>query len=61
MTVQDRQDSIQKRVVAKQLQDNAKNIDPVLLIKQPRSGRVKAPSKCSKCGSFRYTARICSL
>jgi hypothetical protein len=41
MTVQDRQDPIQKRAVAKQSQDNAENIDPALLTEQPRSGRVK--------------------
>jgi hypothetical protein len=61
MTVQDGQDTIQKRVVAKQSQDNAENINPALMTEQPRSGRVKATSKCSKCGSFGHNARKCSL
>jgi hypothetical protein len=61
ITIQDGQESIQNKVVAKQSQINAENIDPVLLNEEPRTARVKAPSRCSRCGSFEHTARTCSL
>ena len=61
MTVQDGQDSIQRRVVKKQLEDNAKNIDPALLTEQPTSRRMKAPSKYSRYGSFDHNAKRCIL
>ena len=61
ITVQDGQESIQNKVVAKQLQINAENIDPALLNEEPRTARMKAPSRCSRCGSFEHTARTCSL
>lgn len=59
ITVQDGQESVQKRVVREQPKDNAENIDPALLTEQLRSGRVKAPGRCSKCGSFEHNARTC--
>ena len=61
MTVQDGQESVQKRMVEERQTDNTENIDPVLLNEQPRSVRKKALSKCSRCGSFEHNARICSL
>ena len=61
ITVQDGQESIQNKVVAKQSQINAENIDPALLNEELRTARMKALSKCSRCGSFEYTARTCSL
>ena len=61
ITVQDGQESIQNKVVAKQSQINAENIDPALLNEEPRTARMKAPSRCSRCGSFEHTARTCSL
>jgi hypothetical protein len=61
ITIQDGQESIQNKVVAKQSQINAKNIDLVLLNEEPRTARVKALSRCSRCGSFKHTTRTCSL
>ena len=61
MTVQDSQESVQKRMVEERQTDNTKNIDPVLLTKQLRSARKKVLSKCSRCGSFEHNARTCSL
>jgi hypothetical protein len=61
MTVQDGQESVQKRMVEEQLTDNTENIDPALLTEQPRSVRKKALSKCSRCGSYEHNARTCSL
>ena len=61
ITVQDGQESIQNKVVAEQSQINAENIDPALLNKELRTTRVKALSKCSRYGSFKHTARTCSL
>jgi hypothetical protein len=61
MTVQDGQESVQKRMVEERQTDNTENIDPVLLTEQLRSARKKAPSKCSRCGSFEHNARTCSL
>ena len=61
MTVQDGQDSTQRPMVEEQPEDDDKNIDPVLLNRQLRSVRKKAPSKCSRCGSFEHNARTCSL
>jgi hypothetical protein len=61
MTVQDSQESVQKRVVEERQTDNTENINPVLLTKQLRSARKKALSKCSRCGSFKHNARTCSL
>ena len=61
ITVQDRQESIQNKVVAKQSQINAENIDLALLNEELRTTRMKALSKYSRCGSFEHTARTCSL
>jgi hypothetical protein len=61
MTIQDGQDGIQRPMVEEQPEDNNENIDPVLLNGELRSVRRKAPSKCSRCGSFEHNARICSL
>lgn len=61
MTVQDGQESVQKRVGKEQAEDNAENINPALSTEQPRGARIKAPSKCSKYGSFEHNARTCSL
>ena len=61
MTVQNRQNSIQRRVVTEQSRDNAEEIDPALLTEQPRNARTKAPSRCSKCNSYGHNARTCSL
>ena len=61
ITVQDGQESIQNKVVTKQSQIYAENIDLALLKKELRTTRVKAPSKYSRCGSFEHTARTCSL
>ena len=48
-------------MVKEQPEDNDENIDLVLLNGQPRSVCKKAPSKCSRCGSFEHNARTCSL
>lgn len=61
MTVQQGQESIQNEVVAEQLQNNAENIDSALLIEQPKRARTKAPSRCSRCGSFEHNCRTCTL
>ena len=61
MTVQDSQESVQKRMVEERQTDNTENIDPVLLTEQLRSARKKALSKYSRCGSFKHNARTCSL
>jgi hypothetical protein len=61
MTVQDGQESVQKRMVEERQTDNTENIDPVLLTEQLRSARKKALSKCSRCGSFERNARTYSL
>ena len=61
MTIQDGQDGIQRPMVEEQPEDDDENIDSVLLNGQPRSVRKKAPSKCSRCGSFEHNARTCSL
>jgi hypothetical protein len=61
MTVQDGQESVQKRMVEERQTDNTENIDPVLLNEQLRTVRKKALSKCSRCGSFEHNARTCSL
>ena len=61
ITIQDGQESARKRMVKEQLTDNTENIDLVLLNEQLRSVRKKAPSKCSRCGSFKHNARTCSL
>ena len=61
ITVQDGQESIQNKVVTEQSQINARNIDLALLNEELRTARVKAPSKCSRCGSFKHTTRTCSL
>jgi hypothetical protein len=44
-------------VVTKQSQINAENIDLALLNEELRTARVKALSRCSRCGSFEHTAR----
>lgn len=61
MTVQDSQDYVQNRPVEEQPRNNAENIDPALLTEQSRSARVKAPSRCCRCGSIEHHARTCSL
>jgi hypothetical protein len=61
MTIQDSQESVQKRMVKERQTDNTENIDPVLLNEQLRTVRKKALSKCSRCGSFEHNARTCSL
>ena len=48
-------------MVAKQSQINAKNINLALLNKELRTARMKVLSRCSRCGSFEHTTRICSL
>jgi hypothetical protein len=61
VTIQDGQEFVRKLIAKKQPADNAENIDPVLLTEQLTSTRKKAPSKCSRCGSFEHNARTCSL
>jgi len=61
MTIQDGQDSTQRPMVKEQPEDDDENINPVLLNKQLRSVRKKAPSKYSRCGSFKHNTRTCSL
>ena len=61
MTIQDGQDGIQRPIVKEQPEDDNENIDSVLLNGQLRSVRKKAPSKYSRCGSFKHNARTCSL
>lgn len=61
MAVQNGQDSVQSRTVEELPSNNAENLDPALLAEQPTSRRMKAPGRCSKCGSFEHNARTCSL
>ena len=61
LTIQEGEESIQNSLVTEQLQDNTENIDPALLTEQPRKVRIKAPSRCSRCGSFEHNSRTCSL
>ena len=61
MTIQDGQQSIQKRMVEEQSTDNAQNIDPALLTERQKGALTKAPSRCSRCRSFDHNARTCSL
>jgi hypothetical protein len=61
ITIQDGQESVRRRMVEEWPTDNTENIDPVLLNEQPRTVCRKAPSKCSRCGSFEHNARTCSL
>jgi hypothetical protein len=61
MTVQDGQESVQKRMVEERQTDNTENINLVLLTKQLRSAHKKALSKCSRCGLLEHNARTCSL
>jgi hypothetical protein len=61
MTVQDGQESVQRRVVDKQIANNVENIDPALLTERQRGARAKAPPRCSRCNSYEHNARTCSL
>jgi hypothetical protein len=61
MTIQDREESIQKRIVVEQSTVEVENIDLVILTKQLRSVSMRAPPKYSKCGLLEHNARTCSL
>jgi hypothetical protein len=61
MTIQQGEEGVQSRVVAEQLDQTVNNIGPALMAEQPRNARTKAPSRCSRCGSFEHNARVCSL
>jgi len=61
MTVQEGQQAVQDRVVVKKSFIQDENVDPAILTKQLEVPCKKAPSKSSKCGSYRHTARSCSV
>lgn len=59
MTVANGQESIHRRTVREQSDDNDEDEDPVLVDWLPRAAE-KVPLRCSKCGGSGHTIRVCS-
>ena len=60
MTIQEGQESIERSVVTEQSHNNIENVDPAIPAQQQETVTKRAPSRCSKCGSFDHKARRCS-
>ena len=60
LSVQNGQDRLVNNEVQEQLEDEIRVAKVMDLASQPNGRRKKAPSRCSKCGSFEHTARACN-
>src|ERR1700712_1387791 len=60
MTIQEERESIERSVVTEQSHNNIENVDPAIPAQQQETVTKRAPSRCSKCGSFDHKARRCS-
>ena len=58
-SVQNVQDSLVDAEVQEQIEDEVREAEIANSAGQPTKRRKKAPSRCSKCGSFQHTARAC--
>ena len=60
LSVQNGQDRLVNRKVQEQLEDEIRIAEISHSASQQNGRRKKAPSRCSKCGSFEHTARACN-
>ena len=61
MSIQDGQDKVIQREVQEQIETEVRSYKTSYLASQPDSSRTRAPSRCSKCGSFEHTSRSCRI
>ena len=60
LSVQNGQDRLVNSEVQEQLEDEIRVAEILNSTNQQNGRRKKAPSRCSKCGSFQHTARVCN-
>jgi len=60
LSVQNAQDRLVNIEVQKQIEDEVRAAEIVNSTSQLNGRRVRAPPRCSKCGSFQHTARACN-
>ena len=60
LSVQNGQDRLVDKEVQEQLEDEIRVAEITHSASQQNGRRKKAPSRCSKCGSFQHTARVCN-